>query len=366
MPRAAQWFRHSRFLVAHWQEGSCLISNYRRRTTVRLSERLFAVVDYLGADRSAADVAERFRLSLGDARQLLSDLSSCGLVEPVARDGTRDEQNGAWAPWDPAAGFFHFATRDTAFNVDLVEGERALRRKAERTPPPLTVKPRGRSPATKLGVARSSALTDVLRRRRTWRSFAATSLTKSAVSTLLKFTFGAETWAVSPVHGRVPLKTAPSGGACHPIEAYVAAISVAGVKPGLYHYGFDRHELDLITAGTSRRDLENWIQAQPWFWDAPLVVFLTAVFQRTMWRYPSARAYRNVLLEAGHLCQTFCVLATDLGLAPFCTHALHDSRIDAALGLDGVSEGVIYAAGCGVKPPEGWSPDIPGVTERLE
>ena len=55
---------------------------------------------------------------------------------------------------------------------------------------------------------------------------------------------------------------------------------------------------------------------------------MTAVFPRTMWKYQHVRAYRVVLLDAGHLCQTFCLVATWLGLAPFCTAALKDTLIE--------------------------------------
>ncbi len=77
---------------------------------------------------------------------------------------------------------------------------------------------------------------------------------------------------------------------------------------------------------------------------------MTAVFPRTQWKYNFARAYRVVLAEAGHLCQTFCLTATWLGLAPFCTMALADTRIERDLGVDGVTESVLYAAGVG-RPP---------------
>jgi SagB-type dehydrogenase family enzyme len=65
---------------------------------------------------------------------------------------------------------------------------------------------------------------------------------------------------------------------------------------------------------------------------------MTAVFRRTMWKYHHARAYRVVLLDAGHLCQTFCLVATWLGLAPFCTAALKDTLIEKDLGIDGIRE----------------------------
>jgi hypothetical protein len=68
-----------------------------------------------------------------------------------------------------------------------------------------------------------------------------------------------------------------------------------------------------------------------------------------MWKYRFARAYRVVLLDAGHLCQTFCLTATWLGLAPFCTAALNDSLIERDLGVDGVTESALYVAGAGMR-----------------
>jgi SagB-type dehydrogenase family enzyme len=84
---------------------------------------------------------------------------------------------------------------------------------------------------------------------------------------------------------------------------------------------------------------------------------MTAVFARTQWKYPASRAYRVVLIDAGHICQTFCLVATWLGLAPFCTMALADSKIEYDLGIDGVTESIIYAAGVGTRPKETeWAP----------
>ncbi len=84
--------------------------------------------------------------------------------------------------------------------------------------------------------------------------------------------------------------------------------------------------------------------------NAAALFLMTAVFQRTMWKYHMPRAYRVVLLDAGHLCQTFCLVATWLGLAPFCTAALLDSLIEDDLGIDGIRESVLYVAGVGLPP----------------
>jgi nitroreductase len=83
---------------------------------------------------------------------------------------------------------------------------------------------------------------------------------------------------------------------------------------------------------------------------------LASTLARVAWRYRSARAYRVVLIESGHLAQTFCLVAAALGLAPFCTAALADSRIEADLGLDGDASPVTYAMGGGHPPPGEWRP----------
>jgi SagB-type dehydrogenase family enzyme len=81
--------------------------------------------------------------------------------------------------------------------------------------------------------------------------------------------------------------------------------------------------------------------------NAAALFLMTAVFPRTMWKYQHVRAYRVVLLDAGHLCQTFCLAATWLGLAPFCTAALKDTLIEKDLEIDGIRESVLYVAGVG-------------------
>jgi SagB-type dehydrogenase family enzyme len=105
------------------------------------------------------------------------------------------------------------------------------------------------------------------------------------------------------------------------------------------------------------RRISDYLPGQEWYDAASAVMLMTSVFERVQWRYQYARAYRAIMAEAGHLCQTFCLVGTWLGLAPFCTMALADSRIERDLGVDGVSESVIYAAGIGPRPPGvAWAP----------
>jgi SagB-type dehydrogenase family enzyme len=121
-----------------------------------------------------------------------------------------------------------------------------------------------------------------------------------------------------------------------------------------------RHDLARLRDGLTRRDIRKYLPEQPWFEPAAVVLFFTAVFSRSLWKYDYPRAYRAILAEVGHVCQTFLLTATWLGLAPFCTMAVSDADIEKDLGLDGLSEAVLYAAGCGARPAgTGWAPSPP-------
>jgi SagB-type dehydrogenase family enzyme len=157
------------------------------------------------------------------------------------------------------------------------------------------------------------------------------------------------------------LKTSPSGGARHPIECYLAASAVQGLRAGFYHYAADRHALERVRGPVAVTRIASYYPTSGYFAKAPVHVFLTAVFARQLWRYPYSRAYRAALAEAGHVCQTFCLTATWLGLAPFCLMGLADSLIESDLGIDGITESVLYAAGVGHRPMgSSWAPLVRG------
>ena len=83
--------------------------------------------------------------------------------------------------------------------------------------------------------------------------------------------------------------------------------------------------------------MRSYVPGSEYFAKASAMVFFTSIFARILWRYPYARAYRAALIESGHVCQTFLLAATSLGLAPFSVMALADSVIERDLGIDGIS-----------------------------
>ena len=281
----------------------------------------------------------------------------------AVRDAARRIPTGAVEKgWQPLAAAFHYGTRDVRWRkgAEREAFEDALVRTAAVEPSPSPCKPvTGRGIALPIG-PQTGEFAEVLLARRTWRGFGRRRIAKAALGSLLDLSFGAQMAGTARSGGEVLFKTSPSGGARHPVEAYVMVLRVAGVSAGLYHYSPVTRRLYPVGAGATPALAVEYLAGQTWYAGAGAIVFMTAVMPRLWWRYRHPRVYRAALLEAGHVCQTFCLTATWLGLAPFCTMALEDSRIERALGLDGVSEVLLYAAGVGSRPAGGRWVQWPG------
>jgi SagB-type dehydrogenase family enzyme len=83
---------------------------------------------------------------------------------------------------------------------------------------------------------------------------------------------------------------------------------------------------------------------QSWADEMPCVILLCAQFERTMWKYDDANAYRVVLIEAGHIGQNVMLAATRHGLSACPSAALNHSRIKECVGAgNGYTNAPIYA-----------------------
>ena len=308
-----------------------------------------SVLAALDTWRSVREVESRTGLTAAEVKRLLAQLREHAFVE--ATGDRSDPVSGrlpSWEVWGPEATYFHYGTRDGTPRPATGDVAGDL---LARSPRPESVKELNRRGAIRLRpYARRGSFVDVLMARRSWQRFGKTRVTVDEIGTLLGLTWGVQSWLALAPGVQAPLKTSPSGGACHSIEVYVLAHRVAGLKRGIYHYHPDEHVLQPVPTVIGRRPVARYLNGQQWADDCSALFFMTSVVRRTQWKYAFPRAYRVVLLEAGHLCQTFCLVATWMKLAPFCSAALTDSAIERALGIDGVNEVLVYAAGVGTRP----------------
>jgi SagB-type dehydrogenase family enzyme len=91
---------------------------------------------------------------------------------------------------------------------------------------------------------------------------------------------------------------------------------------------------------------------QKWVGDAAFLCVMTAVFGRLLWKYRYENALRSLWLEAGHVAQTFALVATGRGLGAFQTAAMQDSYAEGLLGIDGKREFLVYLLGAGAPRKE--------------
>jgi SagB-type dehydrogenase family enzyme len=84
---------------------------------------------------------------------------------------------------------------------------------------------------------------------------------------------------------------------------------------------------------------------------AAACVILAASFQRSRVKY-GLRAFRFVLLEAGHVAQNVLLAAAALNLAALPIGGFFDARLDAFLMLDGLNESALYLIAVGSAAPE--------------
>ena len=355
--RAGLTFRRSPTLLLHWSAETLLLQNYAVPCSVHAHPAIVELLDHFDSWTPIDDYLDK---QPADSRvfteRLVTELHRHRFLRR-SDDTLLPAEAGmeAWGRWNPSAGLFHTTTKDAAF-IDLDVFVPQLIEKQDVRPMPAAVKRYDTAPSVDLPRPRlRGGFPAVLRERRTWRHFGRRPIDMESLSALLHLSFGVQHWASTDGEGRVPLKTSPSGGARHPLEAYVVVRRVAGLESGIYHYASDVHRLERLTDAGAVPPLDELLPTQWWYRDAGVLVLLTAVFERTQWRYEGPRAYRAVLIEAGHACQTFCLTATWLGLAPFCSMALADTVIEKMLGLDGVSESVLYAAGVGSRPPRSSS-----------
>jgi putative peptide maturation dehydrogenase len=297
---------------------------------------------------------------------LVDELCGRGLLlrEGDSKLQRREEQLAA-DQWLPAAAAYHFSTKQRGGDLRLPEdaseiatqADVAVERFVERYGPAPEPFHSVEGARVELPlVSGKGGLYDALGRRRTTRGFAERPVAREELAVLLHETFGCRGYL--ELHPEVVAlrKSSPSAGGLHPIEAYPLIRSVDGLEPGLYHYAVRDHSLERLSSledGEARAEVVAFTAGQTYFASTAVAVVLTARFARSFWKYRrSPTAYATLLMDAGHLSQTFYLVCAQLGLGAFLTTLINGGQIEERLGLDGSAEGALAVLGCGVPAAE--------------
>ena len=125
-------------------------------------------------------------------------------------------------------------------------------------------------------------------------------LTLTTLGALLHLALGITAWK-SYGPDRWALRSNPSSGNLHPIEAYVIVRGLFDLSDGVYHYCSDSHSLE------RRASIAYEPNTMPM-----LQIGLSSAMWREAWKY-GERAFRYCQLDTGHAVGSLCYAAQTLG-----------------------------------------------------
>ncbi|MCL2573274.1 MAG: SagB/ThcOx family dehydrogenase [Defluviitaleaceae bacterium] len=223
-------------------------------------------------------------------------------------------------------------------------------------PPPVNIAPLGGErialPSFD-GVVTNDSYTNLLDVRRSVRQYDdAKPMTAAQLAYVLHTAMSIQEFR--GVENYATLRPAPSGGARHPFELYVAVQNVEGVPAGLYHYlpmedvGKKAATIERVgDIASHKQTVTDMLVGQKWAENASVTLFITCVAYRAEWRYRE-NAHRVILIDLGHVGQNIMLSAAALGLGSCCLAAYDQAECDKVLMVDGVDEYTVYGVTVGV------------------
>ncbi|MBZ9784644.1 SagB/ThcOx family dehydrogenase [Pseudomonas sp. REP124] len=195
------------------------------------------------------------------------------------------------------------------------------------------------------------SITDVLLDRKTCRTFTGEAISLETLSTILYLTLGylherekdIEEIVAKAFRAR---RSSPSGGGLNACEGFLYVQNVIGLKPGIYSYHPRKNAISFVNP-LPCENLGQLLCGQHFVNNLPFGLFITCRFDKLWWKYEHSRAYRMAYVEAGHISQTFQLVATSMGLNTWLTGALTDDQVEALLGLECSTEQPLFFVGCG-------------------
>jgi len=160
------------------------------------------------------------------------------------------------------------------------------------------------------------------------------------ISRLLYFTNGVTGILQYPTGQSLTLRAAPTAGGLYPTEIYVAVQGLSRLENGIYNFQVKDHSLVPVWEGNFWTEFEKYCMQHEAIAQSNLLIILTAIYQRSAWRYQE-RAYRRILLDTGHILGNLVAYAPEEGFTPYPIGGFFDGPLNRLLFLDESAEGVL-------------------------
>lgn len=127
-------------------------------------------------------------------------------------------------------------------------------------------------------------------------------------------------------------RSVPSAGALYPAEIYLASPGGSDLPQGLYHYDIHTFSLTRLRDGNPMPALSRalWRTASL---QQHVSFLISGIYFRSAWKYLK-RAYRYVLLDAGHLIENLVLSQKMFGMVDILDYDFDDDGLSRLVGLD--------------------------------
>lgn len=135
--------------------------------------------------------------------------------------------------------------------------------------------------------------------------------------------------------GDALLRAYPSGGARHPLEAYIIAKGANDHEPGVYYFNPDDGNLYLINSDPNiAQTIDNACFLKRGVRSSNFAVAISIRWIRHIWKYRYSRSYRMVLLELGHALQDLSLKSLAREAEAYYCPSFNDSVLNGLCQLE--------------------------------
>ncbi len=190
-------------------------------------------------------------------------------------------------------------------------------------------------------------------------------LTRESLAHILYYSAG-----ITRVRGfdgdRFDFRAYASAGALYPIEVYAIVGDLEDLKAGVYHYHPKHHALGALREGDLRSFLNAATANDSAIARAPVMLVLTGIPWRTMWKY-EARGYRHLYWDGGMILANLFKVCEPIDVPAEFRLGFVDEAVDWLLGLNGRHELSLALVALGRGPTViGRAEKLPSIEPRVE
>ena len=160
------------------------------------------------------------------------------------------------------------------------------------------------------------------------------------ISRLLYFTHGVTAVLQYTSGQTLHMRAAPTAGGLYPTEIYLATRGLSALSDGIYNFLAKEHALVPAWEGNFWDAFDRYCLGAEAIGQSQLLLVLTAVYQRSAWRYQE-RAYRRILLDTGHILGNLALYAPKECFVPCPIGGFVDTSLNQLLFLEESAEGVL-------------------------